>query len=119
MKLLTALTGAFHHAGVRMMAGTDAPIPGVVPGFSQHDELKLLVAAGLPPSEALRAATVNAATFLGKANEFGTVEVGKRADLVLLDDDPLQDVANTSRYAGVMVRGRWLDGDALRRALTD
>jgi len=47
------------------------------------------------------------------------VEVGKRADLVLLDEDPLQDVANTSRYAGVMVRGRWLDGDALRRALTD
>ena len=119
VKLLTALTGAFHHAGVRMMAGTDAPIPGVVPGFSQHDELTLLVAAGLSPFEALRAATVNAATFLGKANEFGTVEVGKRADLVLLDDDPLQDVANTSRYAGVMVRGRWLDGDALRRARTD
>jgi imidazolonepropionase-like amidohydrolase len=47
------------------------------------------------------------------------VEVGKRADLLLLDGDPLQDVANTSRYAGVMVRGRWLDGDALRRALTD
>ena len=77
------------------------------------------MAAGLPPSEALRAATVNAAAFLGKANEFGTVEVGKRADLLLLDGDPLRDVANTSRCAGVMVRGRWLDGNALRRALTD
>jgi len=64
--LLAKLTGALRQAGARMMAGTDAPIPGVVPGFSLHDELKLLVAAGLTPYEALRAATANVAEFLGQ-----------------------------------------------------
>ena len=119
LDLLSKLTGAFRKAGVRMMAGTDAPIPGVLPGFSLHDELTLLVAAGLTPYEALRTATANPAEFLGRSSEFGTVAVGQRADLVLLDADPLSDVANVARRAGVMVGGRWLAGDELRATLTN
>ncbi len=117
--MLSKLTGAFRHAGVRMMAGTDAPIPGVLPGFSVHDELKLLVAAGLTPYEALRAATANPADFLGRSGEFGTIAAGARADLLLLNADPLRDVANAAQRAGVMVRGRWFTGDALRNLVTD
>jgi imidazolonepropionase-like amidohydrolase len=115
--LLTKLTGAFHQAGVQMMAGTDAPIPGVVPGFSVHDELKLLVAAGLTPYEALRTATAKPAEFLGRSGEFGTVTAGARADLLLLNANPLRDVANAAQRAGVMVRGRWLTEDELQAML--
>jgi len=105
--LISKLTGALARAGVRLMAGTDAPIPGVVPGFSLHDELKLLVAAGLTPYEALRTATANPSEFLGR-DESGLVTVGARADLLLLEANPLDDVANAARRVGVMVRGRWL-----------
>ena len=115
--LLSKLTAGFRETGVRMMAGTDAPIPGVVPGFSLHDELKLLVAAGLTPYDALRTATANAAEFLGVPGEFGTVTVGARADLLLLDANPLSDVANAARRSGVMVRGRWLAESELRAML--
>jgi imidazolonepropionase-like amidohydrolase len=102
-----------------MMAGTDAPIPGVMPGFALHHELELLVAAGLSPYDALRTATANVAEFLGRSNEFGVVAPGARADLLLLDADPLRDVGSVERSSGVMVRGRWFDGEALGRMLTD
>jgi imidazolonepropionase-like amidohydrolase len=84
-----------------------------------HDELKLLVAAGLTPYEALRTATANPAEFIGRSGEFGTVAAGTRADLLLLDANPLSDVANAARRAGVMVRGRWLTKDELRVMLTN
>jgi imidazolonepropionase-like amidohydrolase len=119
VRLLTTLTGAFQRAGVPMMAGTDAPIPGVMPGFALHHELELLVAAGLSPYDALRTATANVAEFLGRSNEFGVVAPGARADLLLLDADPLRDVGSVERSSGVMVRGRWFDGEALGRMLTD
>ena len=115
--LLSKLTGALHRAGVRLMTGTDAPIPGVVPGFALHDELRLLVAAGLTPYQALRTATANPAEFLGRPGGFGTVTVGARADLLLLDADPLSDVANAARRTGVMVRGRWLPKTELQAML--
>ena len=94
------------------MAGTDAPIPGVVPGFSLHDELWLLVAAGLTPYEALRTATANPSEFLQR-DEFGVVKAGARADLLLLAANPLTDVASAARPLGVLVRGRWLDEGVL------
>ena len=91
--------------------------PGVVPGFSVHDEMADLVAAGLTPLQVFRAATVNAAQFLGVPPPqpggcgvyTGHVSVGCTADLVLFDRNPLDDIANTRRIAGVMLRGRWLD----------
>jgi imidazolonepropionase-like amidohydrolase len=80
-----------------------------------HDELRNLVAAGLTPYEALRTATINAAEFLGATS--GVVAVGKQADLILVNGDPLKDVSNASRRAGVMLRGQWLVEDDLRQML--
>ena len=106
--LLEKLVKEFHAQGVRMLIGTDAMNTGVVPGWSTHDEMADLVAAGLPRYTVLRAATANAAEFLGEEGERGTVAVGQQADLVLLDANPLLDIANTRRIAGVMLRERWL-----------
>jgi hypothetical protein len=115
--ILEKLVRGLRDAGARLLAGTDAPVPSVVPGFSIHDELKDLVAAGLTPYEALRAATANVAEFFGTAGETGTIEAGKRADLILLDSDPLKDVTSTTRRAGVMVRGRWVPAAEIARML--
>jgi len=114
-RLLEKTVKGFRDAGVRMLAGTDALNPCVVPGFSLHDELRNLVAAGLTPYEALRTATVNAAEFLGATS--GVVAVGKQANLILVNGDPLKDVSNASRRAGVMLRGQWLVEDDLRQML--
>jgi len=92
-----------------LLAGTDCGVPGVLPGSSLHDELGLLVDAGLSPAEALAAATVNPAHFLGQLADAGTIEVGKRADLLLLDGDPLADIGNTTQITEVILGGRLLD----------
>ena len=111
------LVGAFRAAGVPVVAGTDALNPGCVPGFALHDELELLHEAGLTNDETLAAATRIPATWLGVISDRGTIEAGKRADLVLLDADPLVDIRNTRRIAGVMVNGRWLARRTLDRML--
>ncbi len=105
--------GRLHRAGVPILAGTDELNPYVFPGFSLHDELALLVRAGLSPREALEAATINPAKFLGKEATMGTIEPGKAADLVLLDADPTADIANSTKIRAVIVRGRLLDRGAL------
>ncbi|MDX8030178.1 amidohydrolase family protein [Lentzea sp. BCCO 10_0856] len=97
-----------HEAGVGVVAGTDAGFAYVFPGFSLHDELALLVQAGLSPTAALRAATSEAARCLGLEHETGTVTPGKQADLVVLDADPLRDITNVSRVHAVVSRGRYL-----------
>jgi imidazolonepropionase-like amidohydrolase len=101
-----ALVRRMHRSGVRVLAGTDTPAPFVVPGASLHDELVLLVEAGLTPAEALRAATLNAAMCLGWEKDLGAVEPGKLADLVLLSRDPLADIRNTRSVEVVIVGGR-------------
>jgi len=103
-----ALVRGMHAAGVPFMAGTDSANPSVLPGFSLHDELKLLVAAGFSPMEALQAATLNPARYLGRQREGGTIEVGKLADLILLGADPLADISNTRKIDAVIVNGRYL-----------
>jgi imidazolonepropionase-like amidohydrolase len=102
------LTGAMHRAGVGILAGTDLGNPYVYPGSSLHDELVLLVGAGLSTLDAIRAATLNPARFLGLSDTFGTVTQGKVADLILLDGNPLDDIANTQRIYGVVANGRYL-----------
>ena len=102
------VVGALHRAGVTIMAGTDARgIPQVAPGVSLHRELELLVASGLTPYEAIRAATVAPAVFLRKDGEFGTIAAGQRADLLLVAHNPLRDLATLKAPLGVMARGRW------------
>lgn len=103
---------------VRILLGTDGGgVPFVVPGFSALDELRELVSAGLTPYAALRAATIDAARFLKKESDFGTIEAGKGADFILLRGNPLTDIDNIALRAGVMLRGRWLDNGALHAEL--
>ena len=100
------VTGEMHRAGVGILAGTDLGNPYVYPGPSLHDELALLVRAGLSTLDALRTATLNPARFLGLSGTFGTVAEEKVADLVLLDGNPLDDITNTQRIHGVVVNER-------------
>jgi imidazolonepropionase-like amidohydrolase len=109
-----------HRARVPFLAGTDTPAGvGVMPGFSLHKELERFVAAGFTPIEALQTATLNPARFLGKSDELGTVEIGKVADLVLLDANPLEDIHNTRRIAAVVSNGRYFSRERLDRILAD
>lgn len=110
-----ALVRGFFQAGVPMLLGTDTPQPFVFPGASVHDELANYVAAGLTPAQALALATREPARFVGKDDRWGTIEAGRRADLLLLDANPLADIAATRRIAGVMAGGRWLPPNELRR----
>ncbi len=99
-------TRLLHEAGVVLLAATDVGIPMLVPGLSLHEELGLLVEAGLTPLEALQTATVNPARVLGMADSSGTIEAGKLADLVVLDANPLADITNTQRIRAVVANGR-------------
>ncbi len=110
---------ALHRAGARLVLGADSPQVFSVPGFSLAREMRAMVEAGVPTYAVLEAATKNPAGFFGREAEFGTVEVGKRADLILLDGNPLEDIRNVHRQAGVMVRGRWLPKAEIDRRLAE
>jgi len=113
------LVKAFKDAGVPIIAGTDAGVSGVVAGFSLHDELELLVQAGLTPQEALNSATLLSAQWLGIDKQIGSIETGKLADLILLDQNPLTDIKNSRKIAGVFVNGKWLDKTKIDAMLID
>jgi imidazolonepropionase-like amidohydrolase len=100
------IVNALHRAGVHIMTGTDAPLRNSPPGFGLHEELAWFVRAGLSPFDALRAATIEPARFLGALDSLGTVEAGKLADLVLIDANPLEDIANARRVSAVVANGR-------------
>ena len=104
------LTKAFNEHGVRLHVGTDVSVEGVVPGYSVHRELQLLVEAGLTPFEALTAGTRNPGLTAGRMvgdGDWGTVVAGNRADFILLPNNPLEAVTHTQERLGVMVRGQW------------
>jgi imidazolonepropionase-like amidohydrolase len=111
------IVGMFHRFGVPLLAGTDAGIPWVYPGLSLHDELAWLVRAGLTPAEALRTATWNPARYLDRTDDFGSVARGRLADLVLLDANPLRDIANTRTVHAVVLDGQLFDQASIRRLL--
>ena len=105
-------------SGVKFLAGTDVAVAFMYPGFSLHDELENLVKlVGFSPMEALRTATYHPAVFYGEQKKHGSIAAGQAADLVLLDENPLTDIRNTRKIAGVMVQGRWLDRKAIRALL--
>ena len=114
----TRLTAEMHKAGVPLLAGSDSLDRFVFPGFALHQELALLNQQGLTPLETLRAATWDAARFLGHEAEFGVIANGARADLVLLNDNPLEKISNTTRIAAVIRGGVYLDRAELDRLLT-
>jgi hypothetical protein len=107
------LTGAAYRAGVRVMVGTDANDSFIFPGSSVHDELDHLIEAGLTPAQALDAATRSGAEYLGHTNDFGSVQAGRVADLVLLDANPLSDSRNVRRINAVLLNGKYLSRAAL------
>ena len=113
MRLLQAL----NEADARILMGTDAPQIFSVPGFSLHEELKRMTEAGMTPYEVFRTGTYMVGEYFKDKDDFGTVAEGKRADLVLVNANPLEDVGNIREPAGVMVRGRWLAADAIEAEL--
>jgi imidazolonepropionase-like amidohydrolase len=104
MRLLKVL----NDGGVKILLGSDAPQRFSVPGFSIHREMKRMADAGMKPYDILRSGTYNVGLYFKEKDNFGTIEVGKRADLILLNANPLEDISNIARRSGVMVRGRWL-----------
>jgi imidazolonepropionase-like amidohydrolase len=108
-----SLIGKMNEKGVKILAGTDCPNPYVFPGFSLHDELSLMVKGGMPPLDVLRTATINPAIFMNKKADFGSVEVGKIASLILLNKNPLENIENTKNIETVIVRGKVYNRKAL------
>lgn len=113
------LIRALHEEGAGLVLGSDAPQVWNVPGASAHRELKAIVAAGLTPYEALETGTRNVAEFFGVLDRTGTVQAGKWADLILLEANPLTDIANSARLAGVMVRGHWMPRSEIDTRLSE
>lgn len=111
------IAGAMQRAGVEILAGTDTLNPFCFPGFSLHDELGLLVQSGMTPMEALQAATLNPARFMGRQDDLGTVARGKIADLVLLDANPLDDIGNTRKISAVVFNGKLFPRASLNEML--
>jgi len=111
------LIGKMNKKGVKLLAGTDFPNPYVFPGFSLHDELSLMVRGGMSELDALRTATLNPAIFMNKVNDFGSVEVGKLACLVLLNKNPLENIENIGSIEAVILRGRVIDKIKLDKML--
>lgn len=109
----------YSQSGVKLLAGSDVGGIWVVPGASLHQEFGELAAAGVPPLQILQMATLNGAQFLRREASMGTVEAGKNADLVLLEANPVDDAANLSKIAGVMLNGRYMDQAELNRMKAD
>ena len=114
-EILTAL----YEAGVKILLGTDSPQIFSVPGFSIHGEMKLYVEIGMTPYDVLVSGTRNVAEYFKATDDFGTVSKGKRADLILLRANPLEDVGNVGRREGVMVNGQWIPESEIQQRLAD
>jgi imidazolonepropionase-like amidohydrolase len=114
-KVLKALSDG----GAKILLGSDAPQLFSVPGFSLMREMQVMAKAGMSPYKILESGTRNPAAYLKAEKDFGTVETGKVADLILLDANPLADVANMTKRSGVMVRGKWFSQSELQKMLDD
>ena len=116
-KFQKPFTKVFHDHGGQLMTGTDSLLPRLVPGFALHQELHELVDVGLTPYEALRTSTTIPYEYLGESKDSGTIEVGKRTDLLLVEANPLEDISAAAKIAGVMMRGRWIDRKQIDRRM--
>jgi len=106
-----------YDTGAKLLAGTDTFLPTLVPGFSLHEELKEFVGIRLTPYEALLTSTTHPFEYLGELDSYGTVEINKFTNLVLLEDNPLEDISNTRNIAGVMINGSFLSKEDLQNGL--
>jgi imidazolonepropionase-like amidohydrolase len=107
------MAGKVHKTGIPMMAGTDTPIGFLTPGLSLHEELVVMTEAGISPSDALKAATVNPAKYFNLENELGSIKETYWADLLILDANPLEDIRNTQKIFGVIKQGRYYNQELL------
>jgi imidazolonepropionase-like amidohydrolase len=119
LELRRTIFQALQEAGAEFLLGTDSPQLFSVPGFSNHREMELWVELGMSPFEVLRAGSWQVAAHLEELDESGSVEVGKRADLILLEANPLEDIGNVARRAGVVVQGRWLPEGEIQERLAE
>ena len=119
VEIRRSLIKALHDAGAGLLLGSDAPQVFNVPGFAAHRELAILVESGLSPFQALRAGIINPAVYFGRQQEFGTIEVGKMADFILLNANPLDDILNTQKIEAVMVRGKYLSRSDIDEGLAE
>ncbi|MGM0546170.1 MAG: amidohydrolase family protein, partial [Bacteroidota bacterium] len=119
LQLRRDIIKALHDEGAGILLGSDAPQIFNIPGFSVHHELQYLVDAGLRPYEALKTGTYNAAEYLDDRKNSGTIEEGKIADMVLLEENPLENISNSKTIVGVMYRGNWLDEETIQNKLND
>lgn len=118
-ELRRELLQKMNEAGVLILMGTDAPQLFSVPGFSIHRELPKMVEAGMSPYEIIESGTRNVGLYFSDKARFGTIETGKRADLILVDSNPLDDVANIQKHSGVMVRGQWYSKEMIDSKLAE
>lgn len=118
LQVMLRLTKELHDKGVPLLSGTDT-FGTLVPGISLHEELAMLVQAGLSPFEALQCSTVNVAAYLGEAGTAGVIQPGARADFILLDKNPLLDIKNSRSVSGVFTRGRWLPRNFLAKEISN
>jgi len=116
---MQAFVRILHDAGVTMMVGTDLLFPGVIPGYSVHEEIALWQDAGVPPTDVLRSATIVPARFVGLGHRLGTIAEGKTASMVLVRGNPLEDVRNAGKIEGVFLRGRYFNRDELDQLMQE
>lgn len=108
-----------HQAGVPLLVGTDLMVPGIIPGYSVHEEMALWQQAGIPPADVLRSATLGAASFMGLGERLGSVNQGKTASMVLLHANPLEDIRNAQQIESVFLRGKYFSHADLARLLDE
>jgi imidazolonepropionase-like amidohydrolase len=119
LELRRKMLSALYKAGAPIMFGTDTPQVFSVPGFSIRREIPILLECGMSRYDILRSGTYKPAEYLKTLKDAGTVNRGKHADLILLNDNPLDDLKHLAEPSGVMVRGRWFSGDEIRKRLDD
>ncbi len=119
VELRRELLQKIDEAGALILMGTDAPQLFSVPGFSIHRELPKMVEAGMSPYEIIESGTRNVGIYFKDSADFGTIETGKRTDLILVDRNPLEDVSNIQNNSGVMVRGKWLSKEVIDKRLSE
>ncbi|MFC2078948.1 amidohydrolase family protein [Candidatus Bipolaricaulota bacterium] len=113
------LVAQLHQAGIPLMIGTDLSVPGIIPGFSVHEEMAIWQDAGIPAADVLRSATSVPARFMGMDDRLGSISAGKTASMVLLRANPLDDVGNAQDIEAVFLRGRYYDSNSLTRLLNE
>ena len=113
------MVSGLNQAGVPLMVGTDLMLPGIIPGFSVHDEMAIWQEAGIPAMDVLRSATLVPAQFMGLGDRLGSISEGKTASLVLLRANPLEDIRNTQQIEGVFMRGQYFSRQDIDRLLAE